>query len=224
MYFVATESEAMDNLMGGMTSKWRDVFGQDDVALETTVVDSIGQRLTLHIDNVQGSGGQRHIKLFVPFWIVNTTEHSLRYKQENAQSFVSGTVSSLQRNGSKPVDGSNRNDVEDVKNASEPFLSNEGLQSMQLDTIFSGTPGVLTRLKSQGKLDPPMLACLISEDLPLNVVSKLAFMFNFQDVFSLGGPPRLCMQLFDSANNSPYTSSWSSGFGLESVGVTQIVG
>ncbi len=201
---------------------WRDVLGQDGVALETTVVDSIGQRLTLHIDNIQGSGGQRHIKLFVPFWIVNTTEHSLRYKQENAQSYVSGTVSSLQRNGSNPVDGSNRN--EDVKNASNVSLSNEGLETMQLGTIYSGTPGVLSRLKSQGKLDPPTLACLISEEIPISVVSKLAFMFNFQEVFSLGGPPRLCMQLFDSANDSRYTSSWSFGFGLESVGVTQIVG
>ncbi len=64
----------------------------DDVATETTVVDSVGQRLTLRIENIRGGGGQRKITLFCPFWIVNTTEHSLRYSQEKGKSYVSGTV------------------------------------------------------------------------------------------------------------------------------------
>ncbi|KAL7555284.1 hypothetical protein ACHAWF_018921 [Thalassiosira exigua] len=191
----------------------------EDIATEMNVTDSLGQRLTLHIDNVLGSGGQRRIALYCPFWIVNTTEHPLRYKQEKTLSFVSGTVSSEEKDGSKPVDGSNRNDCEEANGrASETKLDS-------LNTIFSGRPGALSLLNSLNDDDKPAsVAALISENLPLSIVSKLAFMFNFQDdILPLGGPPRLCIQLA-GATKAGYTSAWSSGFGLESVGVTQIVG
>ena len=141
----------------------------------------------------------------------------MRYKQEKALSFVSGTVLSPEKDGSKPVDGSYRNDTEED--------DGHFLESVMdpLGTIFSGRKGALSYVKSSNDnaAKPACLAALISEDLPLRVVSKLAFMFNFQDVLSLGGSPRLCLQLSES---SRYASAWSSGFGLESVGVTQIVG
>lgn len=41
-------------------------YSQHDVATETTVVDSIGQRLTLSIENTRGGGGQRRVSLFCP--------------------------------------------------------------------------------------------------------------------------------------------------------------
>lgn len=224
----ATENEAIEeSARGGM---WRgDGFGAEDVASETNVVDSLGQRLTLLIDNVIGGGGQRRVSLYCPYWIVNTTEHSLKYRQENFQSFVSGTVSSPERDGSKPVDGSNRNDEgEELHSVEVQSSVFEGLQSIKLGTVHSGRPGALKCLKDgEGqRVKPATLATLISEDLPLNVVSRLAFMFNFQEeVISLGvGPPRLCLQLVDTSGSSQYSSAWSSGFGLDSVGVTQIVG
>lgn len=200
-----------------------DGFGADDVATETSVIDSLGQRLTLLIDNVLGHGGQRHISLYCPFWIVNTTEHSLRYKQEKTQSFVSGTVVNSNRDGSKPVDGSNRNDIEESESDVQPSIFENEIKFLKLKTIHSGTPGALKAVAGHA-LKPALLAALISEDLPLSVITKLAFMFNFQDVISLGGPPRLCIQLADTTGKTQYTSAWSSGFGLESVGVTQIVG
>lgn len=86
-------------------------YGIEDIATELSVVDSLGQRLTLHIDNVLGSGGQRRLSLYSPFWIVNTTEHSLRYK-EKALSFVAGTVSSRAMDGSKPVDEGHRSHLD----------------------------------------------------------------------------------------------------------------
>ena len=83
-------------------------FGLSGIATETTVVDSEGQRLVLRIDNLLGGGGQRKVAIYCPFWIVNTTEHALRYRQEGKSSYVSGTVSEG-KDGSSPVDGSDRN-------------------------------------------------------------------------------------------------------------------
>ena len=209
---------------GGGALRRGDGLGAEDIASEVTVIDSLGQRLQLHINNVLGGGGHRHVSLYSPFWIVNTTEHSLRYKQEKSLSYVSGTVLSPEKDGSKPVDGSNRNDAEEEDE--EGLVSETSIDS--LNTIFSGRPGALSLLN---ELDdhaskPALLAALISEALPLRIISKLAFMFNFQDVLSLGGSvERLCIQLADTSSDKPrYTSAWSSGFGLESVGVTQIVG
>eukprot|EP00985_Skeletonema_marinoi_P012126 scaffold5803_cov164-Skeletonema_marinoi.AAC.2 len=204
-------------------ARLKDTFSLEDIATETTVVDSVGQRLTLLLDNVLGNGGQRHVTIYSPFWIVNTTEHSLRYKQEKALSYVSGTVWGADKDGSKPVDGSNRNESDDTQDVSTT-KNDTGLNLLKLNTIFPGTHGAL---KDLDKLDneaskPAILAALISEDLPLAITSKLAFMFNFHEVLSLGGSPRLCIQLADTTT-SRYTSAWSSGFGLESVGVTQIV-
>ena len=51
-------------------------YSANDVATETSVVDGVGQRLTLSIENTRGGGGQRRVSLFCPFWIVNTTEHA----------------------------------------------------------------------------------------------------------------------------------------------------
>ena len=205
-------------------TKLRDTFCAEDIATETTVVDSVGQRLTLLLDNVFGNGGQRHVTIYSPFWIVNTTEHSLRYKQEKALSYVSGTVWRDGKDGSKPVDGSNRNENDDEFGVSST-RNGAGLNMLKLNTVFSGTHGALKKLEEidNEASKPAILAALISEDLPLSITSKLAFMFNFQ-VSSLAGSPRMCIQLDDKTKTSVYTSAWSSGFGLESVGVTQIVG
>ena len=152
---------------------------------------------------------------------VNTTEHSLRYCQDKSKSLVAGTVLSPEKDGSKPVDGSHRNDtVDDNEMIPETMLGS-------LKTVFSGKPGALSMLEkiSDSAQKPALLAALISEDLPLHLVSRLAFMFNFQDGISLGGiQQHLCIQADNLTDNSQYTSAWSAGFGLSSVGVTQIVG
>lgn len=49
----------------------------NDVASETCVVDGIGQRLELKIENIRGGGGQRRISLYCPFWIVVSTPRSI---------------------------------------------------------------------------------------------------------------------------------------------------
>eukprot|EP00804_Cyclotella_cryptica_P020229 CCRYP_010930-RC/>CCRYP_010930-RC protein AED:0.04 eAED:0.04 QI:95/1/1/1/0.91/0.91/24/65/5640 len=218
--FSNEENEADEKVNGSML--YGHGYEAENVDSETTVIDSLGQRLILHIDNVIGGGGQRFITLYCPYWILNTTSHSLRYKQEKVSSFVSGTVLSPGLDGSKRVDGSSRNDEDKLKEFADHSVQH-GLDSLRFNTIFSGRPGALNPPDNVA-LEPAILAALISEDLPLSIMSRLAFMFNFQETLSLGSPPRLCVQLADTTGKSRYTSAWSSGFGLESVGVTQIVG
>jgi hypothetical protein len=131
-------------------------------------------------------------------------------------------VLSSDLDGSKPVDGSSRNDEDNLKEFADSSVQH-GLDPFRFNTIFSGRPGALYRPHNLAP-EPAVLAALISEDLPISMLSRLAFMFNFQETLSLGSPPRLCVQLADTTGKSRYTSAWSSGFGLESVGVTQIVG
>lgn len=204
------------------------VYSSSDVATSTTVVDSVGQRLTLKIDNARGGGGQRRIALFCPFWIVNNTQHSLRYKQEKAKSFVSGTVISPGRDGSMPVDGSNRNYRNLHKLQSARRNLTHGTTEldnipMNTKTIFSGTPGSLATSPGRCDLQAAELAELIEKDIPLEKLADLAFMFNFSDGLSIGNQ-MLSVQLFDGTNQSTYSSDWSRGVSLDSVGFYQIVG
>ena len=199
----------------------------DDIANETTVVDGVGQRLTLNIENSRGGGGQRRISLYCPFWIVNTTEHALRFKQEKSKSFVSGNVVSEHRDGSRPVDGSNRNYTSRHKTRSPKNLisgeSAPGSKPLVTSTVFSGTPGALAT--SPGRCDLPAteLAALVDQDMPLPKMAELAYMFNFTDDGIIGNQ-MLSVQLYDGTGQSKYRSDWSRGFSLESVGFSQIVG
>jgi hypothetical protein len=209
-------------------------YSQSDIATETTVVDGIGQRLTLRLENVRGGGGQRRVSLFCPFWVVNTTEHSLRYKQEKGKSFVSGTVISPEKDGSRPVDGSNRNyrmhhkDQATRRKSSKrqvTLLLPEELESsaMNSKTIFAGTPGALASTPGRCDLDASEMAELIDKELSLERMAQLAFMFNFHEEGLSIGHQMLSVQLFDGSGEWDYSSDWSRGFSLDSVGFSQIV-
>eukprot|EP00980_Cylindrotheca_fusiformis_P021401 scaffold8259_cov143-Cylindrotheca_fusiformis.AAC.19 len=233
---VTDESLGLDTSLGGMDSADHGkvhavesaVYSSSDVATSTTVVDSVGQRLTLRIDNARGGGGQRRISLFCPFWIVNNTQHSLRYKQDRAKSFVSGTVISPARDGSMPVDGSNRNyrnlhKLQSARRNLTPGTAERSNVPMNTKTIFSGTPGSLATSPGTCDLQPSELAELIEKDVPLQKLADLAFMFNFNEGVSIGNQT-LSIQLYDGTNQSVYRSDWSRGVSLDSVGYYQIVG
>lgn len=182
-------------------------FGAEDIASSMVVVDSIGQRLALNIDNELGAGGQRHITISCPYWIVNTTEHPLRYKQENSSNLVCGSIQSASRDGSKPVDSSKRNSFSD--------------RTFQ-NTIFPGKPGALYGAKNRLNLhDYTELLC---SDVSIDKLAKIAFMFNYRESHPFGGYNRLSLQLVDPSWRSYRFSEWSRGFSLDSIGVTQIVG
>jgi len=203
-------------------------FDPADVVDETVVVDSVGQRLTLKIDNNRGGGGQRRISLYCPLWIVNTTEHALTYKQEKGSSFVSGTVVSPSKDGSRPVDDSDRNYIRNDKG--RPLRSRGPIDEIRpagshdarsRKGVFAGTPGALATAPGKRPLAPEKIVSLLDKDLPLKTLAEVAFMFNFQlDILSIF---KLCVQLSDGTGDSQYSSAWSQGFSLDSVGVNQIV-
>lgn len=189
-------------------------YDLEDVATQTSVVDSLGQRLVLNIDNKLGGGGQRNISVSCPYWIVNTTEYALRYKQERSNSFVSGTIHSTEKDGSKPVDCSKRN----VKS-----------NRIFIDTIFPGRPGALSCLNMHSNDDRNSLqeyTALLSKEIPLERLADMSFMFNYNEQVHIAGQSnsRLCMQLTVPYSNGDLNSEWSRGFSLETVGVPQIIG
>ena len=197
----------------------------------------MGQRLILRIENIRGGGGQRRISLYCPFWIVNTTEHSLRYREDKEKRYVSGTVISPNKDGSMPVDGSNRHyrsryqtqsQPREVRSPSlldhnAPFLDAVPMNS---ETVFAGTHGALATTPGRCTLSPENISALIDQDMPLQKLAKLSFMFNFYEN-GLGGE-KLLVQLYDGlrsieTKSLDYTSGWSSGFGLETVGFSQVI-
>lgn len=182
------------------------------------IVDGLGQRLTLNIDNIRGGGGQRRISVFCRFWILNTTEHCLRYKQENSKLFVSGTVISPDKNGSLPLSGGRSRAKYET-----PELGNSN--PLNDETIFSGTPGALATYPGRCNLPPDQVAPLIDKHIPLEKIARLAFMFNFHDgtVMTIGHQ-KLCVQLGDGTGTTSYESDWSKGFSLDTVGISQPLG
>lgn len=179
-----------------------------------TLVDTLGQTLTLNMENALGKGGQRKIAVFCRFWLVNTTEHCLRYRQENSKSFVAGSVHSPIKNGSNKTRPNRRRSTSD----SQPICETDG-------AIFSGTPGALASSPGRCDLRPEVVAALIDKNMLFHTFAKTAFMFNFFEGHVIGiGQQKLCVQLGDSTGKTNYVSDWSRGISLDSVGVTQTVG
>lgn len=179
------------------------------------MVDRVGQKLTLQIENIRGGGGHRRISVFAPFWILNSTEHSLRYKQDKSTHFVSGTVLSNDKDGSIPIDGGKAGRIETTRTQSDK------VQPLNRGTIFAGTPGALASSVGRCSLSPEEVSALVDKNMPLERMARLAFMFNFHEN-SISGK-NLCIQLYDGTGQSKYRSEWSRGLSLASVGFSQIV-
>ncbi len=190
-------------------------YSPQDVVEVATVVDSLGQKLTLQIENIRGGGGQRRISVYCPFWIVNTTEHPLRYKQENSKVFVCGTVHSPDRDGSKLMSniGCGRSGGD-----TQGAVMNENKEKR---SVFAGTPGALASISGKSRLRRSEIAGLLDAELSLTKLWDLAFMFNFPEGLGMAAQ-RLCIQLGDGTGSVSYQSDWSKGLTLESVGITQV--
>jgi hypothetical protein len=193
------------------------VFFAEDVVNELSVVDSIGQRLVLGIENSRGGGGQRSIAVFSPFWIINTTEHALRYRQEKSKAYVSGTIVSPSENGSLPVSGARPLNGTDRIEAS----TSKNPRPLSTNTIFPSMPGALATTPGRCDLISEDLSKFLDGFMPLKEIAKIAFMFNFHEGAQSIGHNRLCVQLNDGTVASSYQSDWSIGFGLDSAGFSQ---
>jgi hypothetical protein len=64
---------------------------QDDVS-NVILTDTVGQRLRLNVENTQGAGGQRHIVVYCPYWIVNTSQYAFRIREEGEMELPAGSV------------------------------------------------------------------------------------------------------------------------------------
>jgi hypothetical protein len=191
----------------------------DDVAQHTTIVDGLGQRLTLNIENIRGGGGQRRITVFCRFWIFNNTEHCLRYKQENSKLYVSGTVLSPEKDGSLPLKGARSH----VKDESIPDEKNFPAGSPVNRRAFAGTPGALA--SSPGRCDhsAETISAHLDSNITIDEVAKWSFMFMFHDDHGTMANQKICVQLWDGTGATRYTSDWSKAFGVDSIGVAQTI-
>jgi hypothetical protein len=198
-------------------------FEASDIATETVVVDNSGQKLTLRIENIVGGGGQRHISLYCPFWIVNTTTHALRYKQEKSSSFVAGNLNFTCNKGIATQSWHKLNWTRSSNNA---FADTESLNFSNIlgRKLASGLPGALSYVSDNPAVSREQTARLLEKDLELNDLYSIAFMFNFHDETIILSQQRLIVQLFDGTGDSPYFSDWSSGFSLDTIGVPQVLG
>lgn len=53
--------------------------GESELGSSLTLTDSVGQRLEILLENRLGEGGQRHVVVYCPVWMVNTTHYRLSY-------------------------------------------------------------------------------------------------------------------------------------------------
>lgn len=189
-------------------------FAPEEVEDEVLVVDGLGQPLTLSLENSRGGGGQRKVVVFCRFWIVNTTEHCLRYKQENSKQSVAGSVHSPEEDGSKTM----QPDIV-VDSSPHASLGTSG-------AIFSGTPGALSTFPGRCDLRAEVVSTLLDKRMGFDNFKKTAFMFNFfgGQVIGIGQQHKLSVQMGDSTGKTNYVSDWSRGLSLDSVGITQTVG
>ena len=69
-------------------------FLDDDDSSDASVflTDTVGQRLRLNIQNTLGGGGQRHISVYCPYWVVNTTQYAIRMREDGDVALPAGTV------------------------------------------------------------------------------------------------------------------------------------
>ena len=61
---------------------------------DTSIIltDAVGQRLRLEIENKVGGGGHRSLVVYCPYWIVNTSQYSIRLREDGAMYLPAGTV------------------------------------------------------------------------------------------------------------------------------------
>ncbi|KAJ8600439.1 hypothetical protein CTAYLR_001418 [Chrysophaeum taylorii] len=142
-----------------------DLADHADVDTYATVADEIGQKLDICVSSRIGGGGQRHVIAYVPFWMVNLTQYSIRYAQEGARDQLpAGTV------------------FGGAQELASPSRSSEWSYVPRLASLskLPGAAGPLAieRLERKGPaLQPPHEQ--ISQEMDEAFLCSSGFMFNF---------------------------------------------
>lgn len=82
-------------IAGAVIEGFKGLLEDNDDALEDTSIiltDSVGQRIRIHIENLIGGGGHRSVVVYCPYWVLNTSQYTLRLKEEGSQHLPAGTV------------------------------------------------------------------------------------------------------------------------------------
>ena len=65
--------------------------GSEDIT-SIVLTDTVGQRIRVNVENTLGGGGQRQVAVYCPYWVVNTSQYSLRILEDGANVLPAGTV------------------------------------------------------------------------------------------------------------------------------------
>lgn len=210
------------------------------------LTDTEGQKLRLHVENNEGAGGQKHIVVYCPYWIVNTSQYSYRIREEGEIDLPAGTQT-LQKDGTRPIpssissfpDESNlvssrfstpnvkptqRNERRGSMGHSLPAMSgNAGSIMKKVDVVFPGCRGPLhhadMRVKNaDGVAGIPMTdpLCRLLNELSFEDILCLAYMFNFREDSTILNNGKKVKFQLEDTD-------WSRSFSLESVGVNQVL-
>jgi len=190
-------------------------FLDDDESTDASffLTDAHGQRLRLHIQNTLGGGGQRHIAVYCPYWIVNTSQYAVRIREENDIALPAGTITP-QKNGTIPVSdadnersGRHFHTIRDTANPNEHEIGES--------TVFPGQQNQLhASQNNEIKEDSELLRLLKS--FSFEEITDMAYLFNYKDdVRVIGGKRTVRIQMDDSV--------WSLPFSLDTAGVSQSV-
>lgn len=180
------------------------------------LTDSSGQRLRLHIQNTVGGGGHRKLVVYCPYWIVNTSQYSLRLRNERSDTLPAGTFSPNRDGIFSTYPTFSGLELGDIRKKPQRRPKNFNSLPIMEEKVFLGRPGPLhlSRVK-EIELDSPLRNLL--RDLKFDQILELASLFNFieSSETNILGNQKVTAQLEDS--------TWSKGFTLESAGVNQVL-
>lgn len=170
------------------------------------MTDSVGQKIRLMVENKSVGSGQRHITVYAPYWIVNTSHHTLLLREINHHALPAGTITPPM-NGESGMDGSAV--LYDLQNY---FRLNS-------DMVYPGKPGAV-----QAVIDHCGLGENI-EDLPFDTIRRFAYIYSFREESSnIGDKCKVQFKLQDGGSGSSRDqTNWSDFYSLNSMGVNQTV-
>ena len=201
--------------------------GENEKGSTILLTDTVGQRLMLCIENIRGRGGQRHIIIFCPYWIVNNTQYTLRMREEGNQNLPAGSVTT-QKDGSRPVAAAYSREFEEnedddgLPDGTKPFRNNSSRvpvetssakRNAEFSLIFPGTKGHLhSSIAPEFHCDSHLKHLLL--ETTFEQTTSMAYMFTFNEDARPLVHRRVSIQLDDS--------DWCKSFSLDSVGVNQV--
>ena len=141
---------------------------QTNTKTTTTLVDEFNQQIKVDIENNVGKGGERHIVISVPFWVVNTSQYAIRMAQEGIYSLPAGTVSTL-------MDGSKCQDRVRKSERWQKYLKDKPFN----ERIFLGKRSKFHH-KSKENLENSEQR-LLWGDIPFESLVEMAAIFNYED-------------------------------------------